>query len=187
MNKVFLHLGCGKRHAKGMINIDIQQYNGATDIIADITKDLPFEKNSVDLIYSCATLEHFDRKSWQNVLKYWFDLLKFGGRLQLSTVDFMAIVKRYKEEKNIEELVGLLLGGSKENSYMDRHGIIFDFRYLKSGLYSVGFKKVEKKQWQLFAPYMLDPYFDDFSRSYLPYMDFDHGRLMVLNVEATKE
>ena len=179
-----LHLGCGKRIAKGMINIDIQHFEGV-DIVNDITKNLPFQNESVDLIYNCGVLEHLDRRIVKDTLKYWFNLLKSKGVIQISTVDFEAICKRYKKEKNIEEITGLLVGGSKD--WTDRHGIILDMNYLKRIMKEVGFVNIKRRNWKYFEPYKLDKNFDDFSRSYLPHMDFENGDLMVLNIIAIKE
>ena len=47
---------------------------------------------------------------------------------------------------------------------------------------AAGFSNVERYDWRDFLP----PGYDDYSRSYLPHMDFDHGRLMSLNVVAVK-
>lgn len=184
MDKTLLHLGCGCRRAKGFINIDIQKYN-SVDIVADITKDLPYDKDSIDLIYNSAVLEHLSRSTWKNVLKYWYDLLKPGGCLQLSTIDFDSICKRYMKGKDIDEIVGLLLGGSKD--WTDRHGVMFDYPYLMRGLKEVGFERISLCDWRNFEPYKLDKDFDDFSRAYIPHMDFEKGQLMVLNVQCFKK
>jgi len=182
MNKIKLHLGCGKRKAKGFINIDIQKYD-SVNIVSDIL-DLPFKNNSIDLIYTCSTIEHFDRKKWKNVLKYWYDLLKDDGELQLSTLNFDAICNRYKKYYNIEEIVGILLGGSKD--FTDRHGMIFDYAILGHEMQNIGFKNVRKCDWKEFEPYVIDRDYDDFARAYLPHMDFDNGDLMMLNMIGVK-
>lgn len=75
--KVRLHLGCGKRILPGYTNIDIQEAPGV-DVVCDV-RDLPYEDNSVDFIYSCATIEHFGRHEWKKVLAHWFSKLKAGG------------------------------------------------------------------------------------------------------------
>ncbi|MDP3986889.1 MAG: methyltransferase domain-containing protein [Nanoarchaeota archaeon] len=181
---IALHIGCGKRVVSGMVNCDIQKYPDV-DIVCDCTKDLPFEKGTVDLIYSCAMIEHMDRSSIDDVLKYWHSLLRVGGEIQLSTDDFQAICGRYLEKKNINELVGLLMGGSKD--FTDRHGLMFDFQYLKDKMEKVGFVNIERCDWGEFEPYKLDEDFDDFSRSYLPHMDFENGTLMMLNIRGFKK
>ena len=81
-----LHLGCGDRRLPDFINVDIRPTD-AVDVLGDISKDLPYEKESIDLIYSCANIEHFGRKEWIEVVKYWFTLLKPKGVLRLSTAD----------------------------------------------------------------------------------------------------
>ena len=58
----------------------------------------------------------------------------------------------------------------------------FDFPYLKEQLEEAGFADVGRYDWREFLP---DGY-DDYSRSYLPHMDFENGRLMSLNVKARK-
>jgi predicted SAM-dependent methyltransferase len=179
---MFLHLGCGKRKIPGFVNVDIQKYD-SVDVVGDITQGLPFEENSVDLIYSCAVIEHFNRNSWKNVLKYWYSLLKPGGILQVSTLDFNAICNRYLKNNSIDEIIGILLGGSKD--FTDRHGVVYDFEYLKSGLEEVGFIDIKIVDWRDFEPYKQDKNYDDFSRAYLPHMNFS-GDLMMLNIQASK-
>ncbi len=76
--------------------------------------------------------------------------------------------------------MGLLYGGQDyEYNY---HYCTFDFQLLKEKLEHAGFTDIERYDWKEFLP---DGY-DDFSRAYLPYMDFENGRLMSLNVKARK-
>jgi predicted SAM-dependent methyltransferase len=178
MNK--LHLGCGKIHIPGYINVDIQDYP-SVDVRADVF-NLPFEKESFDLIYSCAVIEHFGRNEWKNLLKYWSTFLKPGGKLRLSTSDFDACCKRYMETKALPELLGILIGGQKDD--WDWHGMIFNFEILKSALEEIGFINVQRYDWRTTDYGQLGV--DDFSQAYLPHMDKENGMLMVLNVEADK-
>ena len=56
MNKKNLKIGAGKTYIPGFINVDISP---EADICLDLSKDiLPFEDNSVDLVFSEHTLEH---------------------------------------------------------------------------------------------------------------------------------
>jgi predicted SAM-dependent methyltransferase len=172
-----LHIGCGDVILPGFINIDILESPGV-DVVADI-RDLPYDHNSIELIYSCANLDHLSRHDWKEAMRHWYDILKPGGLLRLSVGDFEAICKQYMQNKNIDELIGLTLGGQKDR--YDWHGMMFDYDYLKGHLQDIGFDNVARYNWE-------DSYMgiDDFSRAYLPHMDFDNGRLMVLNMEAHK-
>lgn len=176
-----LHLGCGKKSIPGYLNVDIQKYDNV-DIVADI-KDLPFEESSIDEIYSCAAIEHFGRNEWTSVVSHWYDLLKPGALLRLSTADFEAVCHEYLESKNIGSLLGLVVGGQKD--YTDFHGMIFDFELLRNELLSIGFSSVERYDWKDFVAFK-DPKYDDYSRSYLPHMDFENGRLLMVNILCKK-
>ncbi len=175
-----IHLGCGKRIIAGYINVDIQPFSGV-NLLCDI-RALPVPDNSVDFFYSCANLEHFGRREWRSVLAHWFAKLKPGGILRLSTADFRAAAERYLEAGDIEELLGLVVGGQKDD--YDWHGMIFDFDFLARGLSEVGFVNVRRYDWRQTELATLG--IDDYSQAYLPHMDKENGRLMMLNVEADK-
>lgn len=175
-----LHLGCGTRRMPGYLNVDIQQHE-SVDLIADL-RDLPLEKESFDIIYNCAVIEHFGRHEWKDLLAYWSTFLKKGGKMYISTTDFDAIVERYKKTKNINELLGFLVGGQKSD--YDWHGMVFNFEVIKNGLESIGFKDVKRYDWQTFDVGLHGV--DDYSQAYLPHMDKENGHLMVLNVCGIK-
>jgi predicted SAM-dependent methyltransferase len=175
-----LHLGCGRIRLPGYINVDIQP-GAAVDKVADL-RALPWPDSSVDMVYSCAAIEHFGRREWIDVLKEWARVLKPGGLLRLSTADFEAAIERYREAGNLQELLGLLIGGQKDD--YDWHGMIFDFRTLRAGLEEAGFRDVRRYDWRETELGRLG--IDDYSQAYLPHMDKEHGRLMMLNVEATR-
>ena len=106
--------------------------------------------------------------------------MKFGGILRLAVPDFEAVVEEYLNSKNLDRLQSFLHGGHKYEQ--DYHYQTYDFIRLSNILKKAGFSKVETYDWKEFLP----PDYDDYSRSYLPHMDFEHGRLMSLNVIATK-
>jgi predicted SAM-dependent methyltransferase len=175
-----LHLGCGRIRLPDYINVDIQP-GPAVDRVADL-RALPWEDASVDVVYSCAAIEHFGRREWIGVLKEWARVLKPGGLLRLSTADFEAAIERYRDARNLQELLGLLVGGQKDD--YDWHGMIFDINTLKSGLEEAGFRDVRRYDWKQTELGKLG--IDDYSQAYLPHMDKEHGRLMMLNVEAIR-
>jgi predicted SAM-dependent methyltransferase len=175
-----LHLGCGDKRLEGYINVDIRKTD-ATDIVCDV-KNLNFEEESFDLIYNCAVLEHLMRGEWFNVLKGWSKLLKKGGKIYTSTTDFEAVCKRYEKAKNVEELLGFLVGGQKFP--YDHHGMVFDFKVLEGAFLKLGFKNIQRFDWRKFDTGLQG--LDDYSQAYLPHMDKENGQLMVLNIVAEK-
>ncbi len=55
-NEIKLNIGAGRTYIPGFKNIDI---SGKADVTLDLGKDkLPFEDNSIDLVFSYHTLEH---------------------------------------------------------------------------------------------------------------------------------
>ena len=73
-----INLGCGWRDfGKDWIHIDGGNYPhlDSKDII-----NLPYENNSIDLIYSSHVIEYFNRDEVKDVLKKWYSKLKKGER-----------------------------------------------------------------------------------------------------------
>jgi len=185
-----LHLGCGEKIIKGFINVDIQKNQGV-DLVSDISS-LPFKESTIDLIYACNVLEHFGRSNkseffsndWKIVLKYWISLLKPGGEIYLSVPDFEKVCNYYIKNKNINDLLGFVVGG--QNNKYDIHGMIFDEKTIREFFQECGLKEIKRYDWRDFEPFKIDSKFDDYSRSYLPHMDFEKGELMMLNITGRK-
>lgn len=79
MKKV--ELGCGKDKHEGFIGIDSTPFPGV-DVVADITKGIPLEDNSVDLVYSQDFMEHLPPESKVFVINEIGRVLKAGGRME---------------------------------------------------------------------------------------------------------
>lgn len=54
-----VELGCGKTKNEGYIGIDRFPLPGV-DIVADLNDKIPMEDNSVDVLFACHSLEHFE-------------------------------------------------------------------------------------------------------------------------------
>jgi ubiquinone/menaquinone biosynthesis C-methylase UbiE len=174
-----LHLGCGNKPIKDFINIDVRHLEGV-DMVDDIKQLSSFENKSVDLIYCSHVLEHFGRNEYKSVLKRWFDLLKDGGTLRIAVPDFEKVVEHYNEYKDLNILRGFLYGGQTYDQNFHYCG--WDFKTLENDLKLIGFNKITRYDWRETEHSNID----DFSQSYLPHMEKIHGKLMSLNVEATK-
>jgi len=175
-----LHIGAGAKYLPGYTHVDINEHPHI-DHVADV-RDLSFlERGSVHEIYASHVLEHFTRPEILNVLAEWNRVLCGGGVLRLAVPDFEAVVAEYQSNRSLETVLGLLYGG--QNYQHNFHYQAYDFTRLKALLEKSGFTSVEKYNWQDFLP----SDYDDFSRAYIPHMDFENGRLMSLNVVARKK
>jgi len=182
-----LHLGCGPRYIPGFIHVDLADFPHI-DHKHDIS-DLPmFNDNSVDLIYCSHALEYFDRIEALRVLKEWYRVLKKNGVLRIAVPDFRAIVTVYQTYKDLEHqgilgpLYGRMVVNTGDGEKILYHKTVYDFDSLKKLLESVGFKNVKNYDWRK----TVHKDYDDYSQSYIPHMDKEHGVLISLNVEATK-
>lgn len=178
---VKLHLGCGKRDfGSEWIHIDGGTFPHVTH--NDITK-LPFEDNSVDLIYASHVLEYFDRDEVIPVLEEWYRVLKVGGKLRLAVPDFEEMAFLYAEGKYpLESFLGPLYGKMKMDDSTIYHRTTYDMISLTSLLKKIGFGRTEQYDWKETE----HAHIDDHSQAYLPHMDKENGSLISLNIETTK-
>lgn len=175
-----LHLGCGARYLPGWYHIDALEYEHI-DEIGPVDRLDSFASGTVSQIYACHVLEHFGRYEYSSVLTEWARVLKPGGVLWLAVPDFQAVARRYAKTRDIHEILGLVVGGQRD--IYDFHKIIFDIHNLTETLQQVGFTSVNRYDWRDF----LGKDFDDYSRAYLPHLDFEKGQLMSLNVRAIRK
>ena len=117
-------------------------------------------------------------------MTYWYSLLKPGGQLYVSVPDFKAVCEEYLSSGDISKIIGITIGGQKNNE--DLHGMLYDYKLLTSELSNIGFTNIGRYNWMDFDAFKQEGY-DDFSAAYIPHMDFNNGRLMMLNVKAIKK
>lgn len=177
-----LNIGCGKRNfGNDWIHIDGSKYEHihSHDIV-----NLPFDENSVDIIYASHVFEYFDREEANNVLKKWRKCLKQNGILRLAVPNFEMYAKLYIENKiTLDNCVGPLYGKWKMNEgEIIYHKTTYDFKSLKKLLEDNNFKNVELWDWHKVDHGI----HDDHSQSYIPHMDKENGTLMSLNIECNK-
>lgn len=174
-----LHIGCGKKYLPGYKHLDVIPYEHV-DFECDARKLDIIESQSVSEIYACHVLEHVERNEVSGVLREWWRVLKQGGVIRIAVPDFEAIVREYVAGEALSRFQGLLYGGQTYD--YNFHHVTFDFPLLKQLLEEAGFLDIERYDWRTFLP---DNY-DDYSRAYIPHMDFENGRLMSLNLMARK-
>lgn len=91
---VKLNLGCGDVYFDGWINIDLD--SDKADLKHDLTKQLPYEDGTVDLVYSEHFIEHLTVDEGLFVLKECRRVLKPGGVLRVATLDLDYLIRRYQ-------------------------------------------------------------------------------------------
>jgi predicted SAM-dependent methyltransferase len=174
-----LHIGCGKKYLPGYKHLDVIDYEHV-DFVCDARHLNMIKDKTVSEIYACHILEHVERSEVLGVLQEWHRVLKPGGVIRIAVPDFEAVVKEYNDKKDLMCFQGLLYGGQSYD--YNFHHVAFDIAVLKQFLDEAGYFEASRYDWRDFLP---DGY-DDYSRAYLPHMDFEHGRLLSLNVIARK-
>jgi len=174
-----LHIGAGEKYLPGYKHMDMIK-RAHIDYVGDAC-DLSFFKDGcIEEIYACHVLEHFNRHKVLDALIEWSRVLCTNGTLRVAVPSFSAIVAEYAQNGNLNAVLGLLYGG--QNYEYNFHYQAYDFNRLKSLLEQAGFINISEYDWRDFLPND----YDDYSRAYLPHLDFENGRLMSLNVIAMK-
>jgi len=88
-NLIFLNIGAGSKKIQGFINVDIEP---GSDVMADVTKGLPFEDGSVDGIYSEHFIEHLSQAEGCFFFRECRRILRPGSIMRIATPDLDAIV-----------------------------------------------------------------------------------------------
>ena len=177
-----LNLGCGKRNfGEDWEHIDGSKY---AHIHSHNIVELPFDNETVDLIYASHVFEYFDREECTEVLEKWKKCLKPGGILRFAVPDFAKYSQLYNAgEITVEQCIGPMYGKwQMTDTHSLYHKTIYDYNSLKQVLESNGFNNIRLWDWRKVEHGSID----DYSQAYIPHMDKEHGTLMSLNIECNK-
>ena len=139
---VKLHWGCGPHHFEGWVNVDGWD-SSAVDYIHDLRRTLPFQNESVELIFTEHVLEHFTEQDGQAILQDFYRMLKFGGTARIIVPDFSKFVHNDKDAGEV--FVGSSWEGmshaqaTNDLFYNHFHRAIYDGEMLKCALVRAGF------------------------------------------------
>lgn len=139
-----LNLGCGTVQPEGWVNVDysfgarltkIPFYNfinkrlklfdidpeGNTRVwdktfIHDLNKRFPWNDNSVDIIYTSHTLEHFSKEEGLAILKESCRVLKKGGIIRIVVPDLAQFINEYNS------------GKMRSDEFVKKLGVLYESR-----------------------------------------------------------
>ncbi len=175
-----LHLGCGDKILPGFLNVDMRELPGVDIANFDVTDLSRFENGSFDLIYACHVLEHLPRQRTFPTILEWNRVLRPGGVLRVAVPDWEATVEIFRRTNDYENLLNWIYGGREYVG--NEHHRQFTFSGLKTLLIEAGFKRVVRYDWRATEHAGID----DFSKAYMPHMDYENGVHMSLNLECVK-
>lgn len=176
-----LHLGCNHRDfGSDWVHIDGGDFPHLHS--HDIAK-LPFDDDTVDLIYASHVFEYFDREEAVDVLKEWRRVLKKDGILRLAVPDmFKMMFYCLDNGYSVERFLGPIYGKMKMGDKTIYHKTGYDKQSLMYLLENNGFGHVKDWDWRNVE----HGKFDDCSQAYIPHMDKQNGTLISLNLECKK-
>lgn len=156
-DKRLLNFGAGgdpTLYIENFLNCDIKH-----GVYVDVTEKLPFDSDSVDVIFHEHLFEHIDfPNECSFFLNEKFRILKPGGILRFGMPDFEGYVQAYLTDSfhKLPKLRSVYPKSSEETRPMEllnhlfrqygEHKFIYDFRSIKYLLESVGFVAVTKRE-----------------------------------------
>jgi predicted SAM-dependent methyltransferase len=150
------HLGCGDRHLKGWLNVDLFE----SDVNLDIARgSLPFADDQFEVIVSQHVIEHLTiEDELIPLLKECHRCLSMGGEIWLSTPDMEKVARSYVEQGNDDMVADRKkrlphwgLKGLPNQHFMNdmfhqelEHRNLFDQGLLEWTLTQAGFNRFER-------------------------------------------
>ena len=121
----------------------------------DLSHSIPFNKDTVDFIFSSHFFEHLFKSDAEKFLAESFRVLKSGGTIRISVPDLEYAVNLYSEGQKTRMLEDYFFVDHDQN-YFSRHKYMYDFELLSSMLAEAGFEDVKKQKYRRGATPELD-------------------------------
>jgi len=112
----------------------------------DLSDNVPFYENSVDVVYSSHFLEHLSKANGYLFLENIYNSLKPGGLLRLVLPDLDIAINSFNEGK-IDSTQDLFFYTSEDFDF-SAHKYNYNFKTLSNKLEEIGFVKVAKMNYQ---------------------------------------
>ncbi len=168
-----LNLGCGPQVVKGWTNVDyalgakiskfplFRAFNNKVKLfnvswndeiyLHNLTQKFPWQDNTVDVVYSSHTLEHFSKEEGLAFLKECHRVLRKGGTIRIVVPDLKSVIEQYKSGQiradEFVQTLGVLY--TKKNNFIKNklapfiqfpHKCMYDTTSLVDILNNIGFE-----------------------------------------------
>jgi predicted SAM-dependent methyltransferase len=139
------------RHLNDFLTVDGKPGDNV-DIVTDIRTRLPFNNESAEEVFSCATLEHLTLVQSSRLLREFSRILIPGGKLTVAVPDLDKIARAYLDKSFDYRVINQYLYGQlNDNSFIefDCHKSAMDFQMLKQMLGFASFKDIKEAEYDL--------------------------------------
>jgi predicted SAM-dependent methyltransferase len=144
-----LNIGCGRKHLKGYVNVDIRPDVGA-DIVYDCSVfPYPWKNNTIDEIFTADFIEHISYLKHDEMFKEFYRILKPGGKITIHCPDILHLFNHYGKESDSKiitvvthaKLQHFLFGAQDYPENFHKAG--YTKMLMEHRLRLVGFRKIE--------------------------------------------
>lgn len=159
-----LNLGSYTVMFNGWLNIDIlnhpEMYARAAELKCafmsmDLSKGIPFESNTIDLIFTSHFVEHLSFREAEYFMEHCYRILKPGGTIRVAVPDLRILVNMYQRE-TLKELDKINEPSTRANYDVERfwevltaaHKSCYDWESMWTMCHKAGFPTVERKSYQ---------------------------------------
>ena len=147
--EIHLHLGCGRKHLPGFIDIDGNVFR-KINMWLDLRNGLPFPDNTVASAYASHVFEHFYPDELAGILRECHRVLRPGGGLRAVVPDMGGAIRAYLEGRSAFfsdfPRPHKSLGGKLSNLLFCEggHRQGFDFSHVEEVLEEAGFSEIRQ-------------------------------------------
>jgi SAM-dependent methyltransferase len=125
----------------------IQRLRNNQFVFHNLDHGLPFDSNTVDVIFCSHVLEHFAKTDAQRLIGEMFRVLKPGGHVRVCVPDLKKAIALYQQGAK-QEALQYFFTDSRAESY-DQHRYMYDYELLQGVLQSQGFIEVTECAYQV--------------------------------------
>lgn len=112
----------------------------------NLQQGIPFDNNSIDVIYVSHFLEHLNKKDGEKFIRGCFQVLKIGGLIRILVPNLDIAFEMYKSGRAKEMLDSFFYTSDQYDFHMHKYN--YNFEILSELLKKVGFKEIIRQEYQ---------------------------------------